>query len=125
LARCLVPASTFTASIPKSVGLTRPKKFIGTTSRITGRQLNNCNQHRASQDANSTTVINIAHHRTPTLQLQATSRIAELQLYNCKQHRTSQDANSTTANNIAHRQTPTLQLQTTSHIARRQLYNCK
>jgi hypothetical protein len=60
-------------------------------------------QHRASPNANSTTANNIAHHRTPTLQLQATSRIAELQLNNCNQHRASLNANSTTAINIAHR----------------------
>jgi hypothetical protein len=81
-------------------------------------------QNCASPNANSTTANNIAHSRTPTLQLQTTSRIAEHQLYNCNQHRASPNANSTTANNIAHRRTLTLQLQTTSRIAKRQLYNC-
>jgi hypothetical protein len=65
LARCLVPASTFTASIPKSVGLTQPKKLIDTTSRIAEHQLNNCNQHRASPNTNSTTANNIAHRPMP------------------------------------------------------------
>jgi hypothetical protein len=103
LARCLVPALTVTAPIPKSVGLTQPKKLIDTTSRIAKHQLYNCKQHRALQSTNSTTANNIAHRRTPTQQLQSTSRIAGHQLYNCNQHRASQDTNSTTANNIAHR----------------------
>jgi hypothetical protein len=72
------------------------KDILTTSGGIAEPQLNNSNQHRASQNANSTTANNIAHRRTPTLQQQSTSRIAEHQLYNCNQHRASPKANSTT-----------------------------
>jgi hypothetical protein len=94
VARCLVPASTLTVPIPKNEGLTQPKKLISTASRIAELILNNCKQHRASPNANSTTANNIAHRRTPTLQLQSTSRIAKHQFYNCNQHLASLNANT-------------------------------